>query len=275
MSTGVIFFLTALLAALAALLVSAARSLRGPVSRRRVEEFAKLHWLPVTAGNGNQIIAYRATTRRWRAAGLLLSLGVQAVAGDGLSIQFWWVLAGWFAGAIVAELRVAHLGRAPRAAASLARRQIADYLPAAGRWAVPAAVTACLLVALIEAVRAHTDPDQSIDVGALALWTVLGVTVGMLTLASQRYVLRRPQPHAEPDRLAADDAIRSRSMHVLAGAGMTLVLYCVLGQLTAAGSLTRPTTALLLLGNPLAGRVLAYWPWSPARPHLGPHQAAA
>jgi hypothetical protein len=131
------------------------------------------------------------------------------------------------------------------------------------------------VVALTEAVRAHTDPDQSIDVGALALWTVLGVTVGMLTLASQRYVLRRPQPHAEPDRLAADDAIRSRSMHVLAGAGMTLVLYCVLGQLTAAGSLTRPTTALLLLGNPLAGRVLAYWPWSPARPHLGPHQAAA
>lgn len=272
-----LFFLLPVLALPVSLLVLAVRALRGSVSRRRVEEFAKLHSLEVTAANGNQVIAYRATTRRWRTAGLLFGVGIQVLAGAAFTIQFWWVLAGWFAGAVVAELRVAHLGRAPRAAASLARRQIADYLPAVGRWAVPTAVAVCLATALINALRSHS--DQSIEVGPLALWTALGVAVGALTLASQRYVLRRPQPRVEPDRLAADDAIRSRSMHVLAGAGMTLVLYCVLGQLIAAGTPTRPVYALLLLGNPMAGRILAYWPSTPAPPQQGPpqgpHQASA
>src|SRR5437763_6179029 len=70
-------FLIPPLALLAALLVSAVRALRGSVSRRWVEEFAKLHRLEVTPGNGNQIIAYRATTRRWRTTGLLLGVVVQ------------------------------------------------------------------------------------------------------------------------------------------------------------------------------------------------------
>ena len=64
------------LAAVAPALLTA-RAVDGVVSRRRVERFARLHSLPVTAANGNQIILYRATTRRWRALGLATGLLIQ------------------------------------------------------------------------------------------------------------------------------------------------------------------------------------------------------
>lgn len=229
-------------------------ALIGGVPRRRVEEFAKLHSLTVTANNGNQIIAYRATTRRWRTLGLLTSIVVQIVVGHGLTVVSTWALAGWFAGAIVAELRVAHLARGERAAASLVPRESADYLPPAGRWAVPGALVLCVAAAFAA--------------GSVGPWTVLGLAIGAVALAAHHRVLRRPQPQAEPDRIAADDAIRSRSLHVLAASGMVLVLYCVLGQLDASHRMFGhrwAVTVTFAVGAPLAGRVLAYWPWAPKR----------
>jgi hypothetical protein len=107
------------------------------------------------------------------------------------------------------------------------------------------------------------------EISGLITWTALGLGVGAVTLAAARRVLRRSQPYAEPDRLAADDAIRSRSLHVLAGAGMTLVLYCVLGQLWACGAMSSGAmvgfSPVLGLGAAVAGRMLAYWPWVPRR----------
>lgn len=258
-------FLGVALLALVALVVASIRALRGRVPRRRVEEFAKLHDLMVTANNGNQVIAYRATTRRWRWFGLMVSLVVQLMVANSFSVTVTWVLAGWFAGAIVAELRVAHLARGERAAASLVPRKSADYLPLAGRWAVPGALAVCGVVA----VGAFAfDRSGSVSFGALGLWTALGFAMGLATLAAQRRVLRRPQPPAEADRIAADDAIRSRSLHVLAGSGMVLVLYCVLGQIHASQTTANhslPVIVLFVVGGPIAGRVLAYWPWSPKR----------
>ena len=58
----------------AVLLLMTGNAVIGTVPRRRVEEFARLHSLRVTPANGNQIIAYRAEFRRWRAAGLTLGV---------------------------------------------------------------------------------------------------------------------------------------------------------------------------------------------------------
>jgi len=66
-----------------------------------------------------------------------------------------------------------------------------------------------------------------------AAWFAAALVVTAVVRVAQQRVLRRPQPLAAPDVLAADDAIRSRSMHSLAGGGAALVLYCVLGQLHA------------------------------------------
>jgi hypothetical protein len=51
----------------------------------------------------------------------------------------------------------------------------------------------------------------------------------------QRRILDRPQPAGSPDLIAADDAIRSRSLNVLAGGGTALVLFLVLMQLFTLG----------------------------------------
>lgn len=256
----------------AVLLLMTANAAVGAVPRRRVEEFARLHSLRVTAGNGNQIIAYRATTRRWRAAGFAAGVLATFVATGNFGLGFEWVLAGWFAGAAVAELRVAHLDRGPRASASLSSRRAADYLPWAGRWAVPAAMVLCVLSAVYCFASRGSHPEA--DIKAMMFWTVFGLGVGVVALAAQRHVLRRPQPLAEPDRLAADDAIRSRSLHVLAAAGMVLVGSCVGTQLAAAdvmrhNNATGAFDALFAIGFPILGRILAYWPSAPRRSGSG------
>ncbi|MEY9931122.1 hypothetical protein ABH926_005769 [Catenulispora sp. GP43] len=260
----------------ALLLLMTANAVVGAVPRRRVEEFARLHSLRVTPGNGNQIIAYRATTRRWRAIGFAVGVLGSAVVTWSFFVDFQWALAGWFGGAAVAELRVAHLDRGPRASASLASRRAADYLPWAGRWAVPGTMAVCVLTAVVCVVRHRSNPDGNLR--AMALCTVIGLALGAVALAAQRHVLRRPQPLAEPDRMAADDAIRSRSLHVLAAAGMVLVGSCIGAQLDAAGVLGRNhqtgiVGALLAIGFPIAGRILAYWP-RPARETASPGSAA-
>ena len=40
----------------------------------------------------------------------------------------------------------------------------------------------------------------------------------------QRWLVRRPQPFVEPALVAADDAIRSQSVHSLAGSGIAVLL---------------------------------------------------
>jgi hypothetical protein len=251
------------------LLVITARAVIGVVPRRRVEEFARLHRLPVTVANGNQIIVYRATTRRWRALGFAAGALIPSAVTGSVLVSFPWALAGWFAGAAVAELRVSHLDREPglRVAASLTPRRTADYLPLAGRWAVPAAMVCCVATAVLCAATHGAHPAG--DLGEAGLWTAIGLGAGAVALAAQRHILRRPQPVASPDRMAADDAIRSRSMHVLAASGMVLAGLCVSAQLGAAAVLPGDHTAtavhaLLGVVVPFLGRLLAYWPSAPA-----------
>jgi hypothetical protein len=258
------------------LLLCLVDGLIGVVPRRRVERFARLHSLPVTAANGNQIIVYRATTRRWRVLGLAAGLVAQAVVTGMMVLSTLWLFVGWFVGAAVAELRVAHLDRGPRASASLQPRRAADYLPRVGRWAVPVFMALCALTPVFCAAVRRRFPAG--DLRIVALWAVFGLGVGLVALAAQRHVLRRPQPLAGPDRLAADDAIRSRSMHVLAAAGMVLVNFCVESQLAAAGILHHSHAAdmavwVIGLGVPIAGWVLAHYPAEPRAP--GPSGTAS
>jgi hypothetical protein len=68
--------------------------------------------------------------------------------------------------------------------------------------------------------------------------------------ALQRWVVRRPQPFGDPSVIAADDAIRSQSLHSIAGAGVAVLL------LLAAG------LSLLLAASDVA--VLRLTMWAPA-----------
>jgi hypothetical protein len=235
-----------------------------PVARARLATFARRHDLTVTATNGTLVIRYLATTRRWRAAGLtagFLASVAWALPQQRIHVNFLGLFAGWFLGALVAEARVAHLAGGPRRAASLMPRRAADYRSALVSMLLPASVTASATVAVVAAIAGWT--------AAAGFWFAAALTVLCGVILIQQRVLRRPQPLAPPDQLAADDAIRSRSLHVLAAGGSTLVWYCVVGQLTAlqpnlSGSVAQLAEAATVAGvllAPLAGLLAASARW--------------
>jgi hypothetical protein len=258
-----------------------ARSINGaPVTRPRLERFARRHQLVITATNGNQVIRYLATTRRWRATGLaagVLASIAGSVAHGVFQVYFLVLFAGWFAGALVAEVRLAPAPFGPRRAASLVPRQPGAYLPRTAWTLLPAAGAISLAVGAASAIGALA--GRPVGLGAAPLFAV-AMLVFVVVRVVQHRVLHRPQPVAEPDVLAADDAIRSRSLHVLAGGGTTLVLYCVLGQLAAlspalpetATGVIEVVTFLGIFAVPLLGWAVAVSPW-PVRPSAGPASA--
>jgi hypothetical protein len=207
---------------------------RGRVSRSRLRAFAKRHRLTITVDNGNRVIRYLAMTRRWRTtglvAGLLGSVGWAWWQG-GFRLTFLPLFAGWFVGALVAEIRLARTAFGPRRVASLEARSPGLYLPRTAWWLVPALSVASVAGAVYAWVRT--------GVSEPTVWLLAGVAVVIAVVVNrvQARVVGRPQPAEAADVVAADDAIRSRSLHVLTGGGATLVVYCVLGQLAAAAHL--------------------------------------
>ena len=250
----------------------AATAAHGPVSRKRVDRFARRQRLDVTATNGDQIIRYLATTRRWRATGfaagyvLLITAGylLHQIGNLGVAVLF----AGWFTGTLVAEIRVVHLAHGTRRAASLRPRRPRFYLSGVAWALVPVAAGIAVVVAAGTAAAAalhRADPDWW-----AAVWLFVALATAGTVRAVQRLVLRRPQPLAAPDVLAADDAIRSRSLHVLAGGGTALVLLCVTAQLDAihptAGDNVEVWRGIGLVLAVLLGGKVATTPWPAPRP---------
>ena len=247
----------------------------GPVSRQRVATFARRQALLITPDNGNAVIAYLATTRRWRAAGLAVGFVASVVwsFGNGFSIGTVQLIAGWFAGAVIAEWRIHRLPPGARISASLQPRLAAAYVSAAAR-AVPLLVagisvaTAGVSVGVNMSGRAGATPQ----VVSLAAVAVLLAAVGRVV---EGRILDRPQPFAAADVLAADDAIRSRSLRVLVGAIGTLATYCVVAQLgflshgfpvgATHSTMTYAQIVLWLVGT-LFGRAMGTSPWAVRRP---------
>src|SRR4051794_29594931 len=129
----------------------AALECSGPVSRKRLERFAQRQCLDITAANGDQIIRYLATTRRWRvtgfAAGYVLSILATVLVHQVGSLGFLVLFAGWFTGALVAEVRVAHLAHGPRRIASVQPRLPRSYLSRPAWALVPTAAGLAVAVA--------------------------------------------------------------------------------------------------------------------------------
>jgi hypothetical protein len=243
-----------------------ALSARGPVSRARVQRFAARGGLIITATNGEHVIRYLATTRRWRATGLAAGYWVSvapSLVGPRLSVNFAVLFAGWFGGAVIAETRVAHLARSAQPVASLVARQMSGYVSPVARAGLPIAAGFGLALGATAVIARIGGAD--VNLAQAAAWLVaVGLVTGLIRTVQQR-VLHRPQPPAEPDVIAADDAIRSRSLHVLAGAGAALVAYCAMGQLLAfGGSAEHLAQRIGLIATPTVA-VLGWWlstlPW--------------
>jgi hypothetical protein len=206
------------------------------VSRARVEKFARRQSLIVSVHNGPLIIRYLATTRRWRGSGLLVSIGA-TVLGP-LVVQIFWpdhapqdvgvnglaLFVGWFVGAVIAEWRVSVAATAgPRRAAVLEPRRLADYVR---RPSLVVPAVACIGLAAFEVFALGFVLVRHRDGLAPVLgWIALTVVAGALLSLVGQQVLLRPQRHLDADLIAADDAIRSRSLHVLAGCALAIAGY--------------------------------------------------
>lgn len=197
-----------------------------------VHEWADAHALTLTTANRPLVWWYLRNARVLRTWGVLAALVLPQLAvfalgyqaGDGL--DSWWVVifAGHLAGALYAEVALRRPTPTSRRVASLERREVGQYLPMRLRVA-PILVTAMVLVAAAVAWSAgldSSDARETLVAGAAA------VVVTLAIMAAQRWVVRRPQPFAAADLVAADDAIRSQSVHMLAGSG-TAVLLSLLG----------------------------------------------
>ena len=217
-----------------------------PVQRYEVGEVAEASRLVITADNVPVVVEWIARTRLWRTVGVLVAIGAMV----GWAVLEWrtaqaltipltvllWGLVGYWVGSVVAELGTARAltGEGPRSA-SLAPREMAQYVGAwASRWPLRLAVAAgiSMLAALVLG-------DRSWWVWACGLGAVVVATV---TRVVSRYVLDRPQPVQAADVAAADDAVRSRSLHALGGTAVGIEIW--LASLAFGGAVSAAVSRL-------------------------------
>lgn len=196
------------------------------VRRARVERFARRQWLVITPDNADLVIEYLATTRRWRATGLLAAVVAvaeySALRGGVLRLDFAAAFVGWFAGALAAEWRVgARREDTATRRAALAPRHLTRYVPAVSRFVAALAVTLLVAVTALAVADAVTEPRRTWIITQIAVT----VMVMLMVVLAGRRVLRRPQPAGPADLLAADEAIRARSLCVLTGSTIAIAGY--------------------------------------------------
>jgi hypothetical protein len=199
----------------------------GPITRSRLDAFARHHRLQITAGNGNRVIRYLAITRRWRCAGLGVGATVAIAWGlpdDRVSVNVLALFAGWFVGALVAELQLAVAVHGTRRAASLQPRALQQYVSRFVWRLLPVGAVVALWPMAAAAQRSHR--GQAVDWAEVAGWAALAALVVIVVTVVRRAVLLRAQPPDPADVVQADNAIRSRSLHVLSAGGFALASYC-------------------------------------------------
>ncbi|HZC70061.1 MAG TPA: hypothetical protein VE442_05170 [Jatrophihabitans sp.] len=223
------------------------------VSRVRIERFARRQRLVITPGNAPFVIGYLATTRRWRGVGLVAAVVAVAeywqLTSNWLRFDVVAAFVGWFIGATVADWRIgtSRTDTAKRRA-TLVPRQLTRYVPTSGRVVAGLAVTLLLVVTVLAAINAVDGSRRGRLVAQLAVCVLIAAAV----LAAGRRVLRRPQPSGPPDLVAADEAVRGRSLCVLTGSTIAIA-----GYLTAWLSASLESTDVVVFANGAARPVIA------------------
>jgi hypothetical protein len=258
---------------LVAVAVAAARAVTGDP---KVHEWARSRRVALTGRSAPYVDAYLRNARRVRLVGAAGALGLVLALRSGVGVDvggfaYAWVLTGYAAGCVAAELSLARVPAASTTrVASLAVRRLRDYRMrwvAVGQAALPAVLVALAALAVVggngDASRfgANWWSAEAVHT-ATVVAGVLGLVSLAATEAAQRHIVRRPQPRTEPDLVAADEALRTAAVHVL---GVShLVLCCALAvsgvvQLDYRWTSSRaiePATTVAVLGLVLAGAVL-------------------
>ncbi|CAN5431515.1 MAG: hypothetical protein ACR2MC_09920 [Actinomycetota bacterium] len=214
------------IAVLAALVGGAIVLWRRSERRQSVESWARNSGLQLTPGNRAYVASYLGRTRVFRLIGVLVGLFLPWIAGalpKPFDFGLFDALLGYLLGALVAELSFNRpQGEFP--SASLVPRSVSDYLALWYRISLPVCASLGLGLTLwynTLPVRASAGPDAPPPTVVLV---VMIVGVWLTVELFQRYIVARRQPAVNLDLVRADDAIRSASIHALAGAGLALEL---------------------------------------------------
>lgn len=263
-----------------------------PVDHRFAVEWAEAHDLTLTPANRPMVSWYLRTAgilRTWGAvggvvlpalfalawSGHLEVLGYDAVGGANPG-DVSWIFLGYLVGVLYAEVSLVRPVDAARRSASLVPRDLEDYLPRRllqTQRSLGAAIVVGVLVSLALPYDAPFAPPGAVATAVFLVW-VTAFVVGLERL--QRWLVRRPQPFTDLSLVAADDAIRSQSVHSVAGAGLGILLLMFAGVCVLLASsdvavlrwtLWVPALAATLLAL-FACRYYGHRPWRVRRPPL-------
>lgn len=204
----------------------------GQVNDRFVDTWAAAHTLTLEGETRLMVTRYLRAARRRRMWGMAGGLFVVPVVLTALGVRsrgpLWIsIFLGYLVGVFYAELSLVRSVPVGDRTASLVRRELADYLPRG--FLVAQRVLG--LVVFLGAVGAAVSPygDRSVNVSRLGgagllLAGLLAVAFSIGLERVQRWVVQRPQPFTELALVAADDAIRSQSVHSLAASGLAVLM---------------------------------------------------
>jgi hypothetical protein len=209
-----------------------------------VERWALDHGLDLTAENRPLVASYLRHARVWRTwgavAGLLLpsviefawSGRVQVLGfgtdGEMSPLAFGTLFVGYLVGALCGEVSFARPVLGARRRASLVPRELTDYVPRRAVLAQRALAALCAVGLLAMALVPYDDSLSLPSTVSLAIAAAVVVAFAAALEAIERWLVRRAQPFSDPALVAADDAVRARSIRAVAGAGLALlaVLCC-------------------------------------------------
>lgn len=270
----------------AASLVVLALCLTGWLTRdvgrpERTIGWARAHGLAVTPGNAALVVWWVRLSGVLRVVGGVSGLVLGSLVDDAFAVHtsegagFWtWIVLGWVAGGAWAWEVVSRQGADPTPAASLVPRQVADYVPTVlrlGPWAA-AAITATIAASGRWLGPAEVE-GQPLPAGP-ELWALGGAAAGLALAAHVvlARVIARRQRSVDPEIVAADDAIRATTTHLVAGGTTAAIL--LLG-VTAAQLAWLPhrvpfggrgwVPLVLLIGALMSSQYLVNRPWQVRR----------
>jgi hypothetical protein len=202
----------------------------------RVDEDYVTRWansanVSLTSESRPVVWRYLAWSRRCRTAGglvgFLAPVFTSAVIGKPDDPGPWAValmVVGYLLGALLAEIVINRPARG-KGTALLVPRRLGDYLPAYVLVLQRGlAILAVLMVPVYALLEPHTRVSTPSVAGAAA-FGVAGVGIAAVIEGLQRRIVARRQPVTRAADLTLDDAMRASSLHVLAGAGIALLIY--------------------------------------------------